>query len=92
MKNLPPAGFTLVDLCRICASHAVYMNIGVAIPDIALSPTRITIQLSQPKREDVEAFAIDMQPGNPRLNLAMSVLVMQRLERYAPKRSKLIVL
>jgi hypothetical protein len=90
MKNVPKEGLTLEDLCRIAAEYAVYIHIGVALPDVGKTPIRITIQLSSPAREKPSAFSFDLEKGNPRLNYAMSVLFLREVRTYAPQ--KLIVL
>ena len=90
MTKMRPEGLTLEDLCRVAAERAVYLHIGVAKQDIGAHPPRVTVQLSTIMGDRVEAYAFDLERGNPRKNLMMSVQLMERIELFAPKR--LIVL
>lgn len=92
MKHPPPEGFTLVDLCALAHERAVQIHIGVAGQDIGKLPAEVTVQFSQAKRSDVDAFSFVLDPRNPRLNLGMSIQLLKRLNEFAPRRSKLIVL
>ncbi len=92
MKHPPPEGFTLVDLCALAHERAVQIHIGIAGRDVGKVPAEVTIQFSQARRDDVDAFSFVMDRHNPRLNLGMSMQVLKRLDAFAPRRSKLIVL
>lgn len=90
MKTPPKEGLTLEDLCRVAAEFAVYIHIGVALPNVGRLPLRVTLQLSSPAKEKPVAFAFDLVNGNPRLNYAMSVLFLKEVREFAPR--KIIVL
>lgn len=90
MTKIRPEGLTLEDVMRVAAERGIYIHVGVATNDIAANPPRVTVQLSTLKNERVEAYAFDLVRGNPRQNLSFSVLLMERVNLFAPKR--LIVL
>ena len=90
MTKIRPEGLTLEDVMRVAVERGIYIHIGVATKDIAANPPRVTVQLSTLKGERVEAYAFDLVRGNPRQNLSFSVLLMERVNLFAPKR--LIVL
>lgn len=92
MNRPPPEGFSLLDLCRLAHERAVYMHIGVARPDVGKTPPEITIQFSKATKEQPIAFSFMLDRSNPRLNLGMSMQLLRKLDEFAPRRSKLIVL
>jgi len=92
MKHPPPEGFTLLDLMALAHERAIQIHIGVAGQDIGKVPAEVTVQFSQAKRSDVVAYSFVMDAKNPRLNLGMSMQLLRRLDEFAPRRSKLIVL
>lgn len=89
--KVPKGGFTLEDICKLADFHKVYINIGVAKPNVGRNPTRITVQVhnllpdSQPK-----AFEMDLMKAHPRLNDELSRALLRYCQDVAPK--KLIVL
>ena len=82
---VPRPGFSLVDLCRLCAEHAITMHIGVAGVHVGLTPATITLQFTSAKQDDPEAFAVELRTDNPHLNLGMSKLVADYMERVSMK-------
>lgn len=88
--KMRPEGLTLEDVMRIAAERGIYIHIGVATKDVGAHPPRVTVQLSTLKNDQSRAYSFDLVKGNTRQNLSISVLLMERINEFAPQR--LIVL
>lgn len=82
---LPKPGYSLVDLCRLCAEHAIQMHIGVAGIHIAAPVTTITIQFTSARQDEPEHFAVELPLDNPHLNLGVSKLVRDFIAKVSMK-------
>ena len=83
--QVPKPGFSLVDLCRLCAEHAVTMHIGVAGAHIGAPVTTITLQFTSAKQPDPEYFAYQLPTDTPHLNLGASALVADAISKMSMK-------
>ena len=82
---LPKPGYSLVDLCRLCAEHAIQMHIGVADIHIAEPVTTVTIQFTSAKLSEPERFAVRLPLDSPHLNLGVSKLVRDFIQKSTMK-------
>lgn len=83
--ELPKPGYSLVDISRLCIEHGIYLHIGCADRDVAANPPVITIQMTTKNRPDPEAFSFVIPVGEPHLNLKLSSVVREHLERMSTK-------
>jgi hypothetical protein len=90
--KIPEQGFTLVDLMALAHERAVFMHIGVAGPDVGKIPAEVTVQFSSALKDNPMAFSFVLDGNNPHLNLGVSIQLLKKLDEFAPRRSKLIVL
>ena len=82
---VPRPGFSLVDLCRLCAEHGVYMHIGVAGVHLGADPVTITLQFTSEIHQDPVAFAHQLPVGQEHLNLGVSSLVADAIAKLSTK-------
>lgn len=82
---VPRPGFSLVDLCRLCAEHKVTMHIGVAGVHVGAAPATITIQFTSGMQEDPHHFAVELPVDKPHLNLGISSLVADAIAKMSMK-------
>ena len=83
--NVPKPGFSLVDLCRLCAEHKVTMHIGVAGVHVDPIPATITLQFTSGMQNDPEYFAVELPVDKPHLNLGISSLVADAIAKMSMK-------
>ena len=82
---VPRPGFSLVDLCRLCAEHKVTMHIGVAGVHVDAIPATITLQFTSGMQSDPEYFAVELPVDKPHLNLGISSLVADAIAKMSMK-------
>jgi hypothetical protein len=82
---VPKPGFSLVDLCRLCAEHKVIMHIGVAGVHVDAVPATITIQFTSGMQSEPEYFAVELPVDKPHLNLGISSLVADAIAKMSMK-------
>ena len=82
---VPRPGFSLVDLCRLCAEHGVTMHIGVSGAHVGVFPTTITLQFTSRMQSEPEYFACELPLDNPHLNLGLSSLVADAIAKLSTK-------
>ena len=89
MKKIPEKGFNLQDICGLAGYYAVYIHIGVADVDIARTPPTITLQVSSKLVPQPMAFSMAIDPQNPMMNKALSVALLEYVQKITPKRLRL---
>lgn len=90
--RIPPEGYNLHDLMHLAHERCIQIHIGVAGQDVGKTPPEVTIMFSKATAEKPLAFSFVLDKANPRLNLGMSMQLLRKLDEFAPRRSKLIVL
>ena len=83
--KVPKSGFSLVDLCRLCAEHKVTMHIGVAGVHLGDIPAKVTLQFTSGMQNDPEYFAVELPTDKPHLNLGVSSLVADAIAKMSMK-------
>ena len=83
--QVPKPGFSLVDLCRLCAEHSVTMHIGVSGVHKEAIPTTVTLQFTSGMQNEPEYFAVQLPANQQHLNLGVSSLVADAIAKMSMK-------
>lgn len=78
----PKEGFTLQDICLLCADACIHILIGVHKADKGKAPVTITFQLQDPDGiMPPQAWSCVLDRKNQRLNMGLSMLLVQHVAR-----------
>lgn len=83
---VPEGGYSLEQLCAIAIDHGVQLHIGVHKQDIAAAPPVITLQVSAMNPNGVVAFRHALNVSDPQMNLRLSALLAQHIEKLVGQR------
>lgn len=89
---VPEGGYSLEQLCAIAIDHGVQLHIGVRKQDIAAAPPVITIQVSASSPDAVVAFRSELHVRDQEMNLKLSALLAQAIEKLVGQRPALLQL
>jgi hypothetical protein len=91
MNQPPKQGFTLEDISRLAAEKGVYIVIGVHKTDVGKDPVTVSFQVQDPgDKMPPTSFSCALDHKNPRLNMGLSMLLLQHVERIRPKAMRII--
>lgn len=83
---VPEGGYNLEHLCAIAIDQGLQLHIGVHKKDIAAAPPVITLQVSAVNPNGVVAFRSELHVSDPQMNMKLSALLAQAIEKLIAER------